>query len=418
MNDESADFDVIILGAGAAGLSAGRVIEAAGLAFVILEARQRVGGRAFTQIVEGFALDHGCAWLHSGDRNPFTRVAGELGFSVDRSPTRWGAQDFDPSFSDEDRRGARAASERFFASVEIADLSGGDFAAARLLEPGNRFNAIVEAQCAYINGDGPDKVSVLDWRRYEDSGVNWRLERGYGALIAAFGAGLPVRLGAQATRVDHSGVRIVVETPRGALSARALIVTLPASLIALEALSFHPALPDKSAAAAGLPLGAANKLTLAGDPAELPPEGHFLGEPFAGRTGAWQTRPFGLPLIEGYFGGALARELEAGGESAFLDFARDELARFFGARFAQRLRVVGATAWTGDPFSRGAYSYASPGCADNRARLAAPVDGRIFFAGEACSIGSFSTAHGAYETGRAAARGAIAALKAKGAPRP
>jgi monoamine oxidase len=109
-------------------------------------------------------------------------------------------------------------------------------------------------------------------------------------------------------------------------------------------------------------------------------------------------------LIECYYGGSLAEELERGGPGAFFEFAKDELVNLLGNDFAKRIAPVAMHSWGTDPFAGGAYSYARPGYADCRAVLAAPVDGRLFFAGEACSIEDFSTAHGAYLTGVAAAR--------------
>jgi monoamine oxidase len=116
-------------------------------------------------------------------------------------------------------------------------------------------------------------------------------------------------------------------------------------------------------------------------------------------------------VIEVYFGGELAWQLERGGSAAFVDFATAELTEFFGASFARRIGLLGLHRWGSDPFSRGSYSYALPGKADCRERLAAPVDERLFFAGEACSKNQFSTAHGALETGWAAAEAVIAARK-------
>jgi monoamine oxidase len=114
-------------------------------------------------------------------------------------------------------------------------------------------------------------------------------------------------------------------------------------------------------------------------------------------------------MIEAYFGGSQARELERGGETAFLEFALGELTGLLGNDFARRVKPIATHMWETDPYARGSYSYAIPGKADCRSVLAAPVDGRLFFAGEACSVNDYSTAHGAYLTGIAAAEQAIAA---------
>jgi monoamine oxidase len=403
------DFDVVIIGAGAAGLAAGKRLAADRLSFVILEARERIGGRAFTKTINGFPLDLGCGWLHSADRNPWTKIAEELKFSIDRTPPGWTRQSLDLGFSAKDQAEAAAASEAFFARLEAEDRSRGDFPAERLLEPEGPWNALINAESAFINGAELDAISVEDWQRYDDSGVNWRVVEGYGAAIAAFGAGLPVRLACAATLIDHQGPNVAIETARGRLTAAAVILTIPPTLLAEGAIAFRPALPDKIAAAAMLPLGVANKLVMSIDAPGLPSDGHLIGDPRKTATGSYYLRPFGRPLIEAFFGGRNAQDLERCGPGAAFDFARAELGRLFGGAFSARLTLLSETRWASDPLSRGSYSHALPGHSDARGRLAAPVDGRLFFAGEACSGRSFSTAHGAYFSGIEAAEAAIAA---------
>jgi monoamine oxidase len=121
-------------------------------------------------------------------------------------------------------------------------------------------------------------------------------------------------------------------------------------------------------------------------------------------------RPHDWPIVSGYFGGRLATELEQAGPAAMTQFALDELAGIFGESIRRRVSFLASSAWVGDRFARGSYSYALPGHAGDRAVLAAPVEERLFFAGEACSTNDFSTAHGAYLTGHAAAEGVLAAL--------
>ncbi len=195
-----------------------------------------------------------------------------------------------------------------------------------------------------------------------------------------------------------------VETALGPIVADTVIVTLPSNLIAENESLFLPALPEKTEAAAGLPLGLADKLflSLAGAE-EFRDESHTFAHMDRTATGAYHFRPFGRPEIEAYFGGRLAADLEAGGEAAFMDFAVAELVALFGNDFAKRVRAIGFHAWAADPLARGSYSYALPGRADDRATLARAVEGRIFFAGEASSVADYSTAHGAYLTGVRAA---------------
>ena len=205
-----------------------------------------------------------------------------------------------------------------------------------------------------------------------------------------------------------------METADGTITADAAIVTIPSSLLAEETLVFTPALHEKTEAAAGLPLGLADKLFLSlSDADEFDKDSRLFGRTDRSGTGTYHFRPFGRPQIEAYFGGTLAAQLEADGEAAFRDFAIAELGRQLGSAFAHRVRPLRLHRWGVDPFSRGSYSYALPGKADCRGALAAPVDGRLFFAGEACSASDFSTAHGAYLTGAAAADQAIAARRGK-----
>jgi monoamine oxidase len=255
---------------------------------------------------------------------------------------------------------------------------------------------------------------VQDHARYADSGINWRVREGYGTLIAAHGASLPVRLGSRVQRIDHRGRTIRVETARGTLRARTVVVTLPPTLLAADTVRFEPALPQaKQAAAHGLPLGLANKLFLAleGEPPDVPPDCHLVGALDRTDTGSYQVMPHGRPMIAGYFGGRLALELERAGAKAMAGFAADELAGLFGGGIRTRLRPLASSAWASDEFARGSYSYALPGHAGDRAVLAAPIDDRLFFAGEACSPDNFSTAHGGFLSGRDAADRIAATLK-------
>ena len=221
-------------------------------------------------------------------------------------------------------------------------------------------------------------------------------------------------LGCAARRIDHGARRLRVETSNGAITADAVIVTLPSNVIAEETLVFTPALSEKVEAAAGLPLGLADKLFLAlSDADEFEKDSRLFGRTDRSATGVYHFRPFGRPQIEAYFGGAFAAELEKAGRAAFLECATAELVGLLGSDFARRLNAVGLHRWGVDPFSRGSYSYARPGKAECRRALAAPVDDRLFFAGEACSLGHFSTAHGAYLTGVAAADQVVAARTQK-----
>lgn len=397
-------YDVIIVGAGAAGIAASRKLHDAGKRTIVLEARSRIGGRAWTFAAGGFPLDLGCGWLHSADRNPWSAIARNLGIAIDKTPPPWTRPSLAIGFSIEEQREFRAAIDAFYDRVDEAVASGEDVPASDCLVPGDRWNSLMGTVATFVAGVEWDKVSAVDLHRYADTGVNWRVTEGYGHLVAQYAAGLDIALDCPVHRIDHSGAVVRVETARGTLEADAVIVTLPTSLLAREAIVFTPGLPDKLAAAADLPLGHDDKLFLSlADADEFEKDSRLFGRTDRSRTGAYHLSPFGRPLIECYYGGGLAEDLERGGPEAFFDFARGELIDLLGSDFAKRIAPVAGHSWGRDTFAGGAYSYAKPGSADCRAVLAAPVDDRVLFAGEACSRDDFSTAHGAYLTGVAAA---------------
>jgi monoamine oxidase len=194
-----------------------------------------------------------------------------------------------------------------------------------------------------------------------------------------------------------------------------VIVTVPTNLIADESIRFHPTLPAKVDAARGLPLGLADKVMLALDePQEskgaLPKDGNLRGATMRTAMGSYHLRPFGQPCIEGYFGGSFAQALENAGDGALAAEAIDEIAALLGTDYRKKLKPLAESRWSHDPFARGSYSHALPGHAGKRAVLAAPVDGRLFFAGEATSPNFFSTAHGARDSGERAAKEVLASV--------
>ncbi|MDB5509438.1 MAG: amine oxidase [Hyphomicrobiales bacterium] len=404
---DTQDFDVVVVGAGAAGIAAGRRLARSSLTFTLIEARERSGGRAHTCAVDGSALDLGCGWLHSADKNPLVGLAEEAGFEIDRSTPPWQKTADARGFPANEQKSYRAAQAGFFDTLEAAAATGRDKPASNLLDPTERWSPLIDAMSTYVNGTETDRLSVLDYAAYEDTEINYRAPAGYGALVSRLGADLPVRYGCKARLIDHGAQPLRVETNRGVLRARAVIVTIPTSLIANGGLRFTPSLPDKIEAAACLPLGLADKLFLALDGAEeFEVDSRLYGANDRTATANYHVRPFGRPLIEAYFGGQFARELEIGGLPAFADFAIGQIVETLGSGMRKRLRPLMVSGWANDPLALGSYSHALPGHAGARAVLAAPA-GRLLFAGEAVSPHFFSTAHGAWQTGHGAAEEAL-----------
>ena len=407
------EFDVAIIGAGAAGLGAALTLAQSGVSHVVLEARERPGGRAWTKtLANGEDVDLGCGWLHSADNNPLVAIAERQGREIDRSPPPWARNDAHIGPNRDRMAAFGAAMAEFRERVENRAADATDVALDKLLTPQDPFNPMIDAVSTYYSGAELHKISAADLAAYDDTGVNWRARGGYGAVFAQIARGLDVRYDCEVRAVDHGGKAISVETSRGTIAARAVIVTLPSDVIAQTPDLFRPALPNKTEAAADLPLGLADKIymeLLA--PQDFPADSRAFGAFGRRGTGAYHFRPHGGSLIEGFFGGECAEALERGGEGAAWDFALSELVGLFGADFARRVRPLCFYGWRTDPFARGAYSYAKPGRVASRLALAAPIDDRLFFAGEACSPHLFSTAHGAFETGQQAARAAKKGLR-------
>lgn len=404
------DTEVAIIGGGAAGIAAAKRLHDSGVDCVLVEARGRLGGRGFSSALpDGTVIDLGCGWLHSADQNPWSEIAVRQGRAIDKTPPPWTKPPLDIGFPRDQQHEFVEALHAFYERLEAVARRDKDAPASAALAPGDRWNALIGAVGTFISGGELERVSARDFDNYVDTDVNWRLVEGYGTLIAAHARDVPVTLDCAVRRIDHAGKRLRIDTARGTITADKVIVTLPTSILSAMDGLFSPGLPKKIEAAHNLPLGLNDKLFIALDGAEeLAPDSRLFGHTDRA-TAAYHLRPFGRPMIEAYFGGQLAAELEAGGAAAFYDFAVSELTGLLGNAFAARLKPIVIHPWGTDPYARGAYSFALVGKAHCRQVLAAPVDDRLFFAGEACSEHDFSTAHGAYRSGIAAAEQVLAA---------
>ena len=402
---ERSDLDLIVVGAGAAGLAAARRARELGLTSIVLEAKGRIGGRVCTDSTSlGIPWDRGANWLHDAERNLFRRHAEAAGFVYEReAPPRrlWSGGRFDAAPRAElDAYGAAA-----FAAVEAAGAAGQDVAAAGVIPPHPRFGRLFAPWFAALNGIEAERMSTLDFARGALEGGNWRVEAGYGALLADYGRAVAVELETPALRIRWSERRLRIDTARGRLSAAAAIVTPSTNVLASGRIAFDPPLPAaRREALAAIPTGHAAKVALA-----------FVGDVLAEASGllrldhprhgafVFEIRPFGRPLAIGHLGGPWAAEAEAAGADAMAERALAALSHAFGSALRKHLGAVATTAWSSDPDILGGYSCALAGQAHLRPLIAEPLGERLFFAGEACSLYAYGTAHGAAETGIAAA---------------
>jgi len=397
----------VVIGGGAAGIAAARRLHDAGHDVLMIEARDRLGGRALSFDYLGQALDLGCGWLHSARRNPWTAIARARGFDIRTDTANWGSQWRDLGYPPAEQAAFGEAWERWQHAAHAA-LPGPDRPLSDFIAPDDPWRPLIDAISGFANGAPLSRVSLHDWAAYEDAAGddNWAVREGYGTLIVVHAGQVPVRLSTQVQRIDHRGPTLGIETSAGTITADRAIICVPTTMLARGDIVFDPPLPDKQAAAAALPLGLADKVFLAVDgPVEWPANAHLTGNPHSACTAGYRLSPLGVPVIEGFFGGDCAEALEDGDAAAF---AIDEIVALLGSSWRRRLTPIVATRWRHEPFIHGSYSHALVGMAPQRAVLAAPVDRRLFFAGEACSARDFSTAHGAYATGRAEADSILA----------
>lgn len=393
--------DLVIIGGGAAGIGAAREARARGIAALIVDAKDRLGGRAHTVEWNGYRLDLGCTWLHSAERNSLRIEAERCGASIDRNETRWFSQFHNLGFSPDEQQQAWTAFEQLEERMRLAPPPSDR--ASDALEPGNPWNAFLNVISGYVNGTPLDEVSVSDWLAYDNasSNQNLRLSQGYGSLITSLGVGVEHLLATPVVAISRLRNSVQIETPSGVIEAERAIVCVPTSV--LHKIRFDPPIEGLFEAAAELPLGVADKLFLAlENPEEFPRSAHLLGNPRSIQTGSYFLSPMGLPVVEGFFGGTGARALEELGDLEAEDFAIGELVKLLGSDIRRRLKLVARSCWAKDAWIMGGYSHALPGCAPQRLCFIDASDERIAFAGEAVSPTDYSTAHGAFDSGIAA----------------
>lgn len=408
---QSAEVDVAVIGAGAAGVAAAHRAMEAGLTARVLEARNRAGGRAWTDAgLFGFPVDRGCQWMHSADINPLVPLARELGFSVPERNPRWQSWLARSPLSPAEARQCREAFEWFFRQVK-AGATEPDRPVSALFPEAWEWEGAVRAVLDYITASGADHVSTRDLAAFEDTGNDWPVVEGYGAVIERLALGVPVSLGQPVTAIEWDGAGVRVHAAGGTLPAHAAVITVPTPLY--ERIRFRPALPvRKQEAAASLRLGAATRveLRIEGDPFGVEPGTFVVAEPRSARRASIQLHPFSRPLASAFYGADLARELEHAGAGAAIAHATDELVAVFGSRCRRHIAGGMVTGWSREPWSLGAYSAALPGHDHARTDLGETVADRLFFAGEACAVAAQGTAHGAWQTGLAAGAAAAATL--------
>lgn len=442
------DADVVVLGAGAAGLAAARKLAAQSLRVILVEARDRSGGRVWTlpSSRTSLGIELGAEFIHGAAPRTLALLRDAGSAAVDTADESWTLGDDGELRSDD---------EDFFGAV------GGIFEGTRTLardESVDRFlqrsegngvrRTAVRAARAFVEGFEAADPAIASAQAIASelrSGVDSETRRPLGGYRAAFerlhnacvSAGVTAHLSTSVRRIrwQRGSVTVEAQTSWGearTFRARAAIVTLPAGVLRHggdeTAISFEPDLPAaKRDALASIEMGHALRVALWFRTAfwETVRAGRYrnaaffrsLGQPF---TAYWTQVPLRTESIVAWAGGPKATALSGASEQELIGRALEGFGTLLGEQTLAHAQLEGGAVhdWNRDPFARGAYSYVTVGGGDARAVLAIPLDDTLFFAGEATSTdGQGGTVNGALETGERAACEAGRALKSTSARR-
>jgi monoamine oxidase len=445
MSSDRKRVDVLVLGAGAAGLAAARDLSQAGLRVAVIEARPRIGGRILTRHDPRVPvpLELGAEFVH-GEAPETLSVARAAGLAILELPNIrelatagrfseigdfWGA--VNAMNQDLARRVARRRKD--FPVSEYLDAAHLP-RLRRLLLKGfiEGFYAAhperLSAQSLAVETENGDEAE-------EVQGKQFRIANGNDALMLWLRDGLDpdrteVRLSTVAQSVSWKHGQVAVESSVDVLRARAAVITLPAALLKAGALRFAPALPAKHRALGGIETGQVFKIVLRFREAFWEDE-DFLKErrAYRGADGAgvsfllapgaeiptwWTAAPVRAPLLTGWVGGVAAEALLSEEPASRLERSLVALSGVVAVprrELEEQLDAWDSHDWRADPFARGAYSYIGVGGSGAPRALARPVDGTLFFAGEATNGEQIGTVAGALASGRRAAREVLKALR-------
>ena len=404
------DFDVVIIGAGAAGIAAARRIAASGRKFVLLEAAGRIGGRCVTDTrTFGVPYDRGAHWIHTPELNPVAKLPLHRGIDIYPAPpsqkVRIG------------RRYAREGELEDFLAIQvkanraIADAARkGDIACAQALpnDLGDWRPSVEFVLGPFGCAKELTQVSAADFAKSAERNADLFCRQGFGRLLASLAEGVAVRLSTPAISIDTRR-GLIVETPKGTISAHAAIVTVSTNVMASGAIKFMPELSKREFDAfTKLSLGSYDHvaLELAGNPLDADSDDLIFEKSAGERTAAILANVSGTQLCLIDVAGTFGKELTEHGEAAMVDFAADWLAGLYGSDVKKAIKRSHATRWNKEPLALGAFSAAAPGAQGARRILMEPVDNAVWFAGEAVHETLWGTVGGAWESGERAA-GAI-----------
>ena len=405
----SGDVDVVIVGAGAAGIAAARRFAAAKKRFALVEASYRVGGRCITDTATfGAPFDRGAHWIHMPDINPVSQVATKAGIDVYAAPpgqkVRIGRR-YAREAEMEDYLSALVRAKR---AIDDASRKGDGSCAQALPKDLGDWQRTIEFNLGpWSCAKELSEVSALDFAKSAERDIDAFCRIGYGGMLARLADGIEAQLSAPVTRIGWGGKSgVEVETARGKFTARAVIVTASTGILSAGKIKFTPELPRRQLdAAAKLSLGSYDHIVLEmpGNPLGLQRDELMFEKSQNLRTAGVLANVSGSTLCMVDVAGKFGRDLAAQGEPAMAAFALEWLGGLYGTDLKKSVGRTAATRWNDEPWVLGAFSAAAPGGQSARKIMMEPLNARIWFAGEAAHETLWGTVGGAWESGDRAA---------------
>ncbi|MDE2431140.1 MAG: FAD-dependent oxidoreductase, partial [Burkholderiales bacterium] len=422
-DDSGTTSPILVIGAGIAGIAAARKLRDAGKEVIVLEARDRIGGRIYTSPEwTGAKLDLGATWIHgAGKKNPIAKLANDIG-------ARLATTDRDSGeIYDTDGSQLETIATRHIESIRTSIV--------KVLSDAQKANIDVSVQEAVRNGLRYASQSPADRNRIDflvnttieheysgeanrlssywyDSGESYEGSEsifidGYQVLTDYLAQTVKIRLGHVVKTIAYStGNEVTVTTNQGVFTAQRVVVTLPLGVLQSGAVSFSPALPvAKQTAIDKLGMGILNKCYLRFPKAFWDTKVDWINYiPDSSRYGQWGewvslARPAGQPILLGFNAAAFGREIESWNDQQIVASAMSTLKIMYGKNIPDPTDSM-ITRWGSDPYAMGAYSCNILGSTpEMRTDLASNISNRIFFAGEATERQYYQTVHGAYQSG-------------------
>jgi monoamine oxidase len=405
------DADIVVIGAGAAGIAAARRVMAANRKVIVVEAASQIGGRCQTDVSTfDVPFDRGARWMHNPETNPMIRLARSAGLEITTAPSgqkiRIGRRNARPGETEEFLAALVRANRAIDEAARRSDVS---CASVLPKDLGNWAGAAEFVLGANFAGKDLQEFSVGDKSRAQDRNTAIACRQGLGTLIAKLGEQVPLALSTPANRISWSNRDVSVETPAGKIVARAAVITVSSNVLTAGNIRFAPDIPKRTLdAASKLSLGSYDRIALQmpGNPLGLARDDIIIEQSNSTKTAQIYANIGGSSLCSIDVGGSFGRDLSAQGEAAMIAFAKEWLTGLFGSEAAGAVKKASATRWNAAPFALGAMSAASPGGQASRKVLTEPI-GCMYLAGEATHETLWGTIDGAWESGERAAEAAL-----------